>query len=154
MVSPTSASGLCPVLAHLEGEPGAEFELARADDAGHIDKQGDSFRSRCPAPGLEGVKRGLHCLFCVLCVGLLMNADDLGGARGIYGVDFASVLMRWPPMVRSYSRPSWLATRGQRCLHLARVFRCLEVGKWFIHKPALGRARLNRGGEFCGCHSP
>jgi len=84
------------------------------------------------------VKRGLHCLLCVLCAGLLMNANHLSGARGIYGADLAFGFDALTADGQVILAAQLDSDRGQRGLHLARVFRCLEVGKWFIHKPALG----------------
>jgi len=77
-----------------------------------------------------------------------MNANHLSGARGIYGADLAFGFDALTADGQVILAAQLDSDRGQRGLHLARVFRCLEVGKWFIHKPALGRARLNRGGEF------
>jgi hypothetical protein len=37
---------------------------------------------------LEGAEGRGHGLLGVFCAGLLMNADDLSGARGVQGADF------------------------------------------------------------------
>ena len=102
--------GFGPVLADFVGEPGAELEFALADDVGGVEQQGDARSTEVAAPGLEARKRGLHRLLSVLRAGLLVNADDLRGAAGLREMILPSVLRRWPPMMRSYSWPSWPAT--------------------------------------------
>ena len=51
--------GLGPVLAHLIGEPGAELELAPADDLGRAQEQGNPVLDGSPAPGFKGPERRL-----------------------------------------------------------------------------------------------
>jgi hypothetical protein len=72
-----------------------------------------------------------------------MNADNLGGARRIYGADLA-LGFDAPAADDEVILAAQLAgDSAERGLHRARVFRRLEVGKRLILKPALGQARLN-----------
>jgi len=53
--------------------------------------------------------------------GLLVDANDLCGAGWVEGEILASVRRRRPPMIRSYSRPNWAATRSNAAF-ISRAF--------------------------------
>ena len=81
--------GLGPVLAYFIGEPGAKLELALPDDFGCVEEEGNSCFYRDSGPELEGVEGCLHGLLGVFGAGFLVDSDDLGGAGGVEGADFA-----------------------------------------------------------------
>src|ERR1035437_8388705 len=86
--------------------------------------------------------------------GLLMNADDLRWARGVHGMDFVLGFDALAGDDQVIFAAQLTGDQLQCGLHLARIFRRLEIGKGLIGKPALRRARLNRGSDFWGSHSP
>ena len=94
----------------------------------------------------------LHGLFGVLGAGFLVDADDLGGARGVDGADLA-LGFEAPATDDQVEFPAELAGDQVQCsLHVAGVFRSLEIDEGFILEAALGQARLNLGGKRCGGH--
>ena len=79
--------GLGVVLADFEGEPGAEVEVALADEVGGADEQGNAVGDGGVAPGGEGGLRGSDGGVGFLGRGRVVRADDLRRVGGIDGVE-------------------------------------------------------------------
>ena len=79
MHSPTSASALGPVLADFEGEPGAELEVALADDVGCGEQEVDAGLDRGFGPGEKGFAGGFDGALGVCGGGGVVRADDFCG---------------------------------------------------------------------------
>ena len=65
--------GFGPVLADFENQPGAEFELALAQQIAHAEEQAGALFDRSPAPAGKGFERRLHRGLDVLLAGLLVQ---------------------------------------------------------------------------------
>ena len=104
--------GFSPVLADFEDQPGHEFHLALAHECR---RRGTARLARSSTvvrlQDSKGLERGLHRWLDVLFAGLLVDADNLATAcDGFSDLILSAVLTRLPPMMRSYSRPSWPRT--------------------------------------------
>ena len=127
--------------------------MPAANDRRRIQKQGNPLARRRPAPRLKRAERRGHRFFGVFGSRLLVDADNLCRARRIEG---ANLSLR--PQASSANDQVILAAKLachviERGLHLADVFRVLEVDKRLIGKAALRCARLNVGGKGCGYHN-
>ncbi len=124
-----------------------------ANDLRSIQQQGGTRLHRGPAPCLECIEGSSHRFFGVLGASLLVDAHHLRRPRRVAGLDFAvgSQAMAANDEVVFVAQ---VAGHQVQCgLHLAGVFRVLEVGKRLITELALGRARLNFSRKCHGCHS-
>ena len=124
-----------------------------ANDLRRVQQQRNARLHRRPAPRLECIERGLHRLLGVLRPGLLVNAHYLRRPRRIKRLDLALGPQAMSADDQVVFVPQVAGHQVQCRLHLAGVFRVLEVGKRLIAKLALGRARLNFGRESHSCHS-
>ena len=92
---------------------------------------------------------------CWACsaAGLLMDADDLSGARGVQGADFVLGFDALATDDQVVFAAQLTEDKLQCCLHLASVFQRLEIGEGLIGKLSLRRRRLNGSGDIFRCHS-
>ena len=100
----------------------------------------------------EGIERGVHGGLDVIFAGLLMHAHHFGRLGWIDGLILSEVLMRLPPMIRSYSRPSLAAHFFDRGAHLAHVLFFGEIDERFILERTFVQADLHARRGFHGCH--
>lgn len=89
------------------------------------------------------MERSGHRLLSLLGACLLMKADNLGRARRIDGADLAFGFDSFAADDEVMLAAQLVRDRVQRSLHGMCYFRRFEVGKGFVRKPALRRARLN-----------
>ncbi len=77
--------GFGEVLSDFEGEPGAELEVAGADESGGAEKEIDAVGNGRVGPAGKGSERGLDGGGGLSGRGGVVGADDLRGVRGIDG---------------------------------------------------------------------
>ncbi len=145
--------GLAPVLSDLEGEPGAELELALSNQVGSAEEKGSALGGGGPAPGREGGERGGDGLLGKIGLGALMDSDDLGWPRRVDRDDLALGLQA-AAADDQVVLPSELGFDiGKSLLHRPLVFGVVEVDERLVDEGGLCGARGGGGGEISGCHN-
>ena len=144
---------LTGVLSDLVGEPGVELELAAANDLGDIQQERNARLDRGARPRFEGRECRVDGKLRVLGSGLLVDADNLGGARRIERANLtlgAQALAAGDKVVLAAQLTGNAVKRG---LHGACCFRGLEVVEGFVNELALRGEGLNAGGKGGSSHS-
>ncbi len=146
--------GLGPVLAHFVRKPCAELEIALPDNLRRSQQQRSPRLNRSPAPRLKRLQARLAWPVRRA----RRRPSDERRPPAPAAPDSATgscppCCRRWPPMIRSYSRPSCPATRSSAAFILRAFSGVLKSVNGSFAKLALGRARLNFGRESNSCHS-
>ena len=144
MVSPTSASASAQFLPTSIREPGAELELAPADDFGGVKQQRNALFDWGAGPDSYAERAACHGLLGVLRSGFLVDAYDLPGSGRVDGADLAVGAEAFTADYQVVFAAELTSNMVKGGLHGAVVFRRLEIDKRLIAESALGRARLDR----------
>ena len=80
--------GFAEIFRDFKDQPCAKFKAALRNNFGGAEEYGGALFPWSDTPGGEGFQRGLHGGFDVLGFGFLVDADNFGRLRGIYGADF------------------------------------------------------------------
>ena len=135
--------GLGEVLADLEDEPGRPLEFMVAQGVGYAEEKIGALLNRGVLPALEGLERGIHGGGHIFGFGLLEDAHDLVGIRGVERLQFGGGALAMAADDVVVFAAQLAAHPFQRLAHGALVFRALEVQSGLVAE-----------GRVCGIWKP
>ena len=144
--------GLGPVLADFEDQPRAEFELALAQQIANAEEQAGALFDRRLAPARKASSAACMAGSTCSLPAFWCSPTTCEGFAGLMDLILSLVWIRLPPMIKSYSRPSWPRTFSMAARICAGIFRLGEIGKRLIYERAFMQANLWAGRSFNGCH--